>query len=191
MARQRGTASAGATQLRPPTEAENPDPEADPTSSAHTICLRLLAVRSRTRAELASALQARNIPDPAAESVLSRLERVKLIDDAAFATDFVASRRVERGLSAREIARQLRTKGVAPDIIEAALAEVDEGAEYETARALGERKLRSMARLDPAVQTRRLAGQLARKGYAPQLVYRVVRELIGTAQLGDAVEAGF
>ena len=46
------------------------------------------------------------------------------------------------------------------------------------ARALVDRKLRSMSGLDPQVATRRLAGLLARKGYAAGLAFSVVREAL-------------
>lgn len=189
MGRLSRSSSVGGADSRPPTEFENPDPEPDPESTAHTICLRLLAVRARTRTELATALSTRNVPDDAANAVLDRLSRVGLIDDLAYATDFVSSRRAERGLAAREISRQLRTKGVASELIDSALAEVDDEAEYQTARQLAERKVRSMARLEPPVQLRRLAGLLARKGYSPNLTYRVVREVVGSAAMGEGVDA--
>jgi regulatory protein len=38
-----------------------------------------------------------------------------------------------------------------------------------------------MRGLDRAVATRRLAGMLARKGYAPGLAFEVVREALGDA----------
>ena len=38
-----------------------------------------------------------------------------------------------------------------------------------------------MAGLDAVVQTRRLAGMLARKGYGPELSMRVIREALAEA----------
>jgi regulatory protein len=159
----------------------NADPEPDPETVAHTICLRLLTVRARTEAELAGAMTARNVPDDAAARVLDRLRTVRLIDDAAFAVDFVNARRSERGLASRELSRQLRAKGVADDSITTALQGVDAEAERATARTLVERKLKSMSRLDSTVQTRRLVAMLARKGYPPGMAFEVVRDVLGAA----------
>jgi len=106
---------------------------------------------------------------------------VGLVDDQAFAHDFVRAKRAERGLSARELSRQLRTKGVGAEAIDTAVADLDEQAERVTARRLAERKLRSMSGLDTQVQIRRLAGLLARKGYPPGLAFQVVREVVGEA----------
>lgn len=180
----RSSAGGGGPALDRPPEPLGPagdDPEPDPDSVARTICLKLLTQRARSRMELADALRNRNVPDDAAARVLDRLAEVGLVDDHSFATDFVQAKRAERGLSARELTRQLRAKGVGEDAIDDALADLDERADRVTARRLAERKLRSMSGLDSRVQIRRLAGLLARKGYSPGLAYQVVREVVGEA----------
>jgi regulatory protein len=52
------------------------------------------------------------------------------------------------------------------------------------ARRLVERKLRSMAGLEPQAAARRLVGMLARKGYPAGLAYEVVRTAL--AERDDA-----
>ncbi|MDQ2836520.1 MAG: recombination regulator RecX [Actinomycetota bacterium] len=136
-------------------------------------------MRARTRSELATALAAKNVPDDAANRVLDRLSKVGLVDDAAFAASFVQSRRQERGLATRELSRQLRGKGVEESIVAEVVADLDPVHEVETARRLVQRKLRSMSSLAPEVQTRRLAGMLARKGYPPGIAFQVIRDVIG------------
>src|ERR1700742_1734755 len=105
---------------RAPREEENGDPEA----RARQVCLRLLTLAPRTRAQLADALRKKDIPDDAAEAVLSRFEDVGLIDDAAFARAWVESRHHSRGLAGRALSAELKQRGVAPDEIKAA---IDEG----------------------------------------------------------------
>jgi regulatory protein len=162
------------------------DPDADPESVARTICLRLLTVRDRTRAELADALAAKQVPTEVASRVLGRLGDVGLIDDCAFAATFAQTRQSERGLSAREITRQLRNKGVAVVVAAQAVAGIDQEAERRTARDLVERKLRGMTRLDGPTKTRRLVALLARKGYSPGIAYGIVREVIGADTVDTA-----
>lgn len=156
-----------------------PSPDADPVSAARTICLRLLTARSRSRAELAEALHTRGIPDAAAAAVLDRFGEVGLIDDTAFARTFAVSRHQDRGLAAREVARQLREKGVDPDTVSDAVSAIDAETEFDTACRLVERKARSMRALDDATKTRRLVGMLARKGYSPGTAFAVVRRVLG------------
>lgn len=135
-------------------------------------------MRARTRVELADALAVRNVPAQAAERVLDRLTAVGLVDDAAFAAEFVASRRSARGLAGREIGRQLRDKGVSEELVVQALTPVDREAELQSAHELVSRRRRAIRHLPPEVQTRRLVGLLARKGYSSEMSYQVVRSAL-------------
>lgn len=157
----------------------------DPDEEARAICLRLLTMRGRTRAELSEALASRDVPDDASARVLDRLSRVGLIDDVAFAASFTAAVHGSRGLAANEIKRQLRAKGVAVDLAETAVLGIDADRERETAARLVQRKATSMSNLEPVVKTRRLVGMLARKGYSPAVAYQVVRDVMGE-QADDA-----
>ncbi|NJP68498.1 recombination regulator RecX [Streptomyces spiramenti] len=150
----------------------------DPVERARAICLRLLTGTPRTRSQLASALRRREIPEEAIETVLSRFEEVGLIDDAAFAGAWVDSRHHGRGLARRALARELRTRGVEPAVIDEAVSRLDPEQEEETARALVERKMHATRGLDRQRRLRRLAGMLARRGYSEGLALRVVREAL-------------
>ncbi|MEV6690768.1 regulatory protein RecX [Micromonospora sp. NPDC051196] len=171
-----GRADAGPAATTPRDEAE----------VAREICLRQLAVRPRTRAELATALARRGVSEETASAVLDRYDEVGIIDDAAFARAWVSSRHAGRGLARRALANELRQRGVDGDTASAALDELDESTEAETARALVERKLRS-ARGEPDAVFRRLVGMLARKGYPPGVAIRAVKEALA-AQSAEAAE---
>ncbi|MFE6664988.1 recombination regulator RecX [Streptomyces sp. NPDC057697] len=157
--------------------AEKGEPR-DPVEQARNICLRLLTGTPRTRKQLADALRKREIPDEAAEEVLSRFEDVGLIDDAAFADAWVESRHHGRGLARRALVRELRTKGVESAVIDEAVGQLDSEQEEATARELVARKLRSTRGLDRDKRLRRLAGMLARKGYGEGMALRVVRQAL-------------
>lgn len=150
----------------------------DPVEQARNICLRLLTGTPRTRKQLADALRKREIPDEAAEEVLSRFEEVGLIDDAAFADAWVETRHHGRGLARRALVRELRTKGVDSAVIDEAVGQLDPEREEETARELVARKLRSTRGLERDKRLRRLAGMLARKGYGEGMALRVVRRAL-------------
>ncbi|MEU5427184.1 recombination regulator RecX [Streptomyces olivoreticuli] len=149
-----------------------------PEEQARAICLRLLTGSPRTRKQLADALAKRGIPAEVAEEVLARFEDVGLIDDAAFADAWVESRHHGRGLARRALARELRTKGVDSAVIDEAVGQLDSDQEEHTARELVRRKLRATRGLDREKRLRRLAGMLARKGYAEGLALRVVRQAL-------------
>jgi len=143
---------------------------------ARALCLRLLTARARTRAELADQLAKRGYPDDVSAQVLDRLTEVGLVDDASFAEQWVRSRRVNAGKGKRALATELRTKGVDNEVIAAALADIDAGAERERAEQLVRDKLRRerLGDDDDAKVMRRLVGMLARRGYHQSMALDVV-----------------
>ena len=151
----------------------------DPEARAREVCLRLLTLAPRTRAQLADALRKRGIPDEAADAVLGRYEDAGLIDDAAFARAWVESRHYSRGLAGRALRAELKQRGVAAEEIRAAIDEqLGPDAEASAARRLVAGKLAATRGLPPEQRTRRLAGLLARKGYPAGLAFRVIREAL-------------
>ncbi|ONK10789.1 Regulatory protein RecX [Streptomyces sp. MP131-18] len=160
----------------------------DPVEQARAICLRLLTGTPRTRGQLAAALRARDIPEPAVATVLSRFEEVGLIDDAAFAEAWVESRHHGRGLAGRALARELRARGVAADVIEEAVGQLDPEREEATARDLVERRLRATRGVPRDRRMRRLAGMLARRGYPEEMALRVIRQALAEEEQEDQEE---
>ncbi len=162
--------------------AADADPEAaDPETIARSIALRMLERAPRTRAELARGMARRGVPEDVAAGVLDRFTEVGLIDDEAFAAAWVSSRHAGRGLGRRALSAELRRRGVDTETAAAALAGVSADDEEAAARALVERKLRSMAGVAPEARLRRLVGMLARKGFGPGMASRVVRDALAAA----------
>ena len=151
-------------------------PEADQESVARKILLDQLTGRARTRSELATKLAQRQVPDDVAARLLDRFEEVGLVDDAAFAREWVEQRQTGRGLARRALGQELRRKGIAEELVRETLDEVDPDDEVEAARMLVRAKLRSVASLDHDKAVRRLVGMLARKGHSSSVAYRVVKD---------------
>jgi len=169
-----------------------PQKPSDPREVARDICLRQLAVRPRTRAELATALRKRGVDDDIAAEILDRYDEVGIIDDAAFAKAWVTSRHHGKGLARRALAGELRRKGVGSDEVGEALDELDPSTEEDTARALVVRRLRTESSAAPDALFRRLVGMLARKGYPAGLAIRVVKEALAAraemAEFADGID---
>jgi regulatory protein len=156
-----------------PSTSEPAEPKRE--EQAKSLCLRLLTARARTRAELADQLTKRGYPDDVSDRVLDRLTTAGLIDDADFAAQWVRSRREHAGKGKKVLAAELRTKGVAEDVIAGALADIDAGAERARAEQLVVGKLRRETLGDDDTRvTRRLVAMLARRGYSPSMAYDVV-----------------
>ncbi len=157
------------------------DPEPDPAEVARAIVLRQLTASPKSRSQLEDVLRRRNCPDDVAAGVLDRLEEVGLVDDEAYADMLVRSKQSGRGLARRALAHELRRKGVDPETAQGALERIEPDDERARARELVDKRLRSLHGLDATVQTRRLAGMLARKGYSSEVAMNVVREALAEA----------
>jgi regulatory protein len=154
-------------------------PDADPESVARKILLDQLTGRARTRSELATKLTQRQVPDDVATRLLDRFEEVGLVDDSAFAREWVEQRQTGRGLARRALAQELRRKGIADEVVRETLDELDPDDEVEAARMLVRAKLRTVGSLDHDKAVRRLVGMLARKGHSSSVAFRVVKEELG------------
>jgi regulatory protein len=155
---------------------------------ARNVCLRLLTARARTRAELEGHLAKRGYPEDVTARVLDRLTQVGLVDDADFAEQWVQSRRRNAGKGKRALAAELRTKGVDNEVITAALADIDAGAERQRAEQLvADRLRRERLGDDDTKLARRLVGMLARRGYGETMAFDVVKLAIANERERRAV----
>lgn len=160
----------------PPPEPQ--DADADPHAVARAVVLRQLTGSPKSRSQLEQALRRKGCPDDVAAEVLDRFEQVGLVDDEAYAQMFVRSKQSGRGLARRALQHELRSKGVDDEITRGVLDAIEPDTEREIARGLVEKKLRSLHGLDRQVQTRRLAGLLARKGYGAEVSRQVIAEAL-------------
>lgn len=146
--------------------------------AAYDKGLAALAIRSRSERELTRWLAQKGHAPEHVVSAVERLRALGFLNDAEFARSFARSRAVGRGMSRRRIQAELSRRGVARDLVDAAVADVmeDEGIdERMLVDAAALKKLRSLAGLEPHVQRRRLYGFLARQGFAAEFVHDAVR----------------
>lgn len=142
--------------------------------------LHALAPRAKSRAELSAHLQKRGVEVDIADAVLNELELQGLLNDLEFANIWSESRQRQKKLSKRVIAGELRTKGVAQDIINEVIEKINDDLEYQTAYTLAEKKFRSIKHLEPEKIYSRIAGTLSRKGFSTGLTSEIIRELLST-----------
>jgi regulatory protein len=144
--------------------------------------LDLLAVRARSSRDLRIRLRQAGAADQAIAWAIDRLAAQGFVDDAAYARQVARARVLAGGVSRRKVVKVLRQRGIAADVadeaIDATLAEVDLD-EYGAALAAAQKRLRSLASLDPATRRQRLYAFLARRGYDGDVVRRVLKETLG------------
>ncbi|MDO5661211.1 MAG: regulatory protein RecX [Brachybacterium sp.] len=143
--------------------------------------MRLLASRRRSAGEMRSRLREREAPGAVIHEALARLDRAGLIDDAAFAAEWVRQRRDLRGLADEALRRELADREVDADVIAEALGAAETG-EEQRARELVRNRLRGdlddlAADVDGSVRgkvARRLDALLRRRGYDGALALQVI-----------------
>ncbi|HZI37164.1 MAG TPA: regulatory protein RecX [Acidimicrobiia bacterium] len=123
--------------------------------------IRLLRHRDRSTAELEARLAQRGVGDAEREHALETLERIGYVDDERFARTR-AEQLADRGSGDALIRHDLETRGVAPDVVEAALAELEPEQE---------RAARIVARRGRSVKTARY---LASRGFGEDALEGVV-----------------
>lgn len=147
----------------------------DARRQALDIALRLLGYRPRAERELRERLGRRGFPAEVVEATLARLREYGYVDDAAFARAWVESRTGAAARGHRLLARELRAKGVAADVVADTLADAPD--ELEAARALAEKRARGLRGLDARTFRQRLGAYLQRRGFDADVIATVVREL--------------
>lgn len=135
--------------------------------------LALLSAMDRTEAELREKLQRSGFSDGAVDEAVSYAKKLHYLDDERYARGFILSRK-ER-FSRQRMEYDLRRKGIAPEIIEAAFAESGEDNERGLIRKLAEKKLRTLAK-DPKAR-QKLGAFLLRKGFRMSDVIAVIGEI--------------
>ncbi len=153
---------------------------------AWQAALKQLAIRARSTHEVRQALVRRGYAPKEIAPVIAKLTAARYLDDADFSRTWVTTR-ARRGVAApARLARELRTKGIAPGQITAALHALQE--EWDPAEAAGEaakRKLKSLQGLPAPVARRRLAAFLDRRGFSAEIILAACRRYLAATDEGD------
>lgn len=157
------------------------DAEAD--QRAYDRAVRYLSYRPRSAEEVRRHLAKKDVPAAAQATVLARLRQQGYIDDAAFVAFWLADRERFKPLAPRALRYELRQKGVADDIIEAQLTELDASA--SAYRAASKRLHRYRGGSLRAFQ-QQLSAFLRRRGFNGDTVADVVWRLQQELQEADS-----
>jgi regulatory protein len=152
---------------------------ADAEGAFRTL-LRALERRSFARADLGRRLIRKGHPRPAVDAALDRAFALGLLDDAAFARDYVQTRSA-RGRGPSRLTRDLLAMGVERAIINRALAaEWPEGSDRtRVPQALAAKRAAQLGDLPRPVKRRRVLAYLARRGFAGRDISELVARVVG------------
>ena len=138
-----------------------------------------LSARDRTESELRSVLERKRVEPDAIDCAVAELKAAGLLDDVRFAHRFAEDKRVLERWGCDRIERELRRRGLAPELVEAATRAREREQELSAAvELLAERVPQPLASDRERDRAWRL---LVRKGYEPELAYEAVRAHGGQA----------
>lgn len=145
--------------------------------------LLLLNSRQRSRSELRERLLRLDFEEGLVDAVLEDCAQSGLVDDRAFAAEWVRQRHTLKQKSATVLDRELTEKGVAPDIRAEVLASISADDEHAAAWAAAEKKAKSIKavpadRQEETKHLRRILGVLARKGFASAMSMDIATEVL-------------
>ncbi|WP_295854927.1 regulatory protein RecX [uncultured Microbacterium sp.] len=127
--------------------------------------------------------------DAIADELIDRFVDLGYLDDAAFAEQLAMSAVERKGEGRRAVAETLRKRGIPRDIAEAALAELPDD-DAERALEFARSKVRGVDGAEYDAALRRLAGQLARRGYPSSVALTAARTALEEAGIGRSRSFG-
>ena len=133
-----------------------------------------LGYRPRSEPELRERLRRRGFSMETIEPVITKLKRLKWVDDIAFA-EFWKDNRESFSPRSKALTRlELKRKGLTDEIIEQAVATIDdEDSAYKAAMS----KARILARSDYKSFRRRLGGYLQRRGFNYGVIEHTIKRV--------------
>lgn len=156
---------------------------ADADESAYQRALHVLSLRDRSESELRTHLRRRQTPDDVIERTLARLRQRRHADDRRFARSWVQNRVDFRPRGRRALAWELQRKGISSEIVQSALAEIDESA---LAHQAGLKKARQLTGADWQEFHKKVSAYLARRGFPASMIASTVSALWTEIHSGQA-----
>lgn len=147
---------------------------------ADNLLVRKLRTRQLSISEARTVLTERPIPAEVREQIIDDFCRRGYLDDALLAEQIIHTAVERKGQGRRVIAQALAKRGIARDVADAALEQLPDD-DAQRALEYARTKAVAMARLDPEVATRRLAGQLARRGYPGSVALTAAKQALTEA----------
>ena len=149
--------------------------------TAYNYALNLLSARPYSIQALHRKLIQKEYSAADADDAVRRLVDAGLLDDAKYAEQYARSKMLSTGASKRRLTQDLYRKGIKGDVATAAIAQVIDDEEIDTAAVVervARKKLAQLGDLEPLVLRRRLFAFLARRGYDVDEIKRVVSGLV-------------
>jgi regulatory protein len=151
----------------------------DAVEKAKQSAYRYLSYRPRSTAEVRENLLKKEYDETIVEQVLTRLTELNLLNDQEFARFWIEQRETFKPRSQMALRQELYQKGISREIIDAAVAGVDELA---AAQKAAENKAQRWIQLPKETFFTKMSGFLQRRGFDYAITKTVTKELWQSAQ---------
>ncbi len=149
----------------------------DEIESAKDSALRLLSYCPRTTKEIYDRLKEKGFSKVGIEKAVIILKETDLLDDLKFARDWISLRLEKEPLGIEGIKEKLSLRGIDEKTIDKALLDFKEALdEYQMAKRLLVKRLKTLRDLEPIKAVKRLYPYLRRQGFSEEVVEKVLRE---------------
>jgi len=132
--------------------------------------------KSAPSAEKTPQLLRQKVPlevEPALKQVLSRLKELKYLDDTTYTKDFIESRISSRPRGKFLLKRELKNKGIHPELASRIVEETEINEEEIAFEALS-KKAKAIERAEPAKRKEKALRFLASRGFSIDAIYKAV-----------------
>ena len=134
----------------------------DELDKAYNAAIRYLGFRPRSRAEIERYLRDKGYPPEVIDHTVNRLQEQRYLDDEEFARFWLENRERFRPRGRQALRYELKQKGLDPEVVETALADLDED---ESAWAAIEGKFYRWKNLEEQDFKQKVMGFLSRRGF--------------------------
>ena len=138
--------------------------------------LDYLTDRMRTVREVADRLDDLQYGEGDILAAVERLKELNLLNDEAYAREFIRSRLATKPVSRQKLYMDLRAHKVPEEIIEAALNDLSQDTETDNAREVAKKFWRQMSGLEERVRRERVLRRLMSRGFSTEASLAAIRE---------------
>ena len=153
-----------------------PKKAADTGRTPMDAALRYLGGRARTVREVERHLDASEYGEVEVYETVERLKELGLLNDLAFASEFVRTRLATKPISRAHLREQLLSHETELEAIEQALLQVDEEAQQRSAVSVADKYARQYARLPQEERDEMVIRRLLARGYGYDDARAALRE---------------
>ncbi len=136
--------------------------------------LLLLGRQAYTEKQLYQKLSQKNVDETLINKLILKLQSLNLLDDGLYAKQYIASRKKKKG--PQILKRELSQKGVAEELIEQGLSELDDESQFQAVVALLE-KHSWQFKGDKFKKRQKAYAFLVRRGFSAGIIAKALEDM--------------